>query len=93
MNRLEDAASAYRAVELRYINEPPALEAILGRATCAKELGRGREADMLVRQAGVVLQRIPNEWNDRFAETTRYDREGWEQLLGWMNQRIENSGA
>ncbi len=93
MNKLEDAASAYRAVELRYMNEPPALEAILGRATCVKELGRPQEADMLVRQASVILQRIPNEWNNRFAETTRYDREGWEELLGWMNQRIDNSGA
>ena len=43
MNRLTDAAAAYRAVELRYINEPPALEAILGRATCAKQLGRARK--------------------------------------------------
>jgi tetratricopeptide (TPR) repeat protein len=92
MNQLEDAASAYRAVELRYMNEPSALEAILGRATCAKQLGRSQEADKLVRQASVVLQRIPNEWNDRFAETTRYDREGWEELLTWMNGRI-NSGA
>ncbi|MGI9472229.1 MAG: hypothetical protein ACR2NZ_11880 [Rubripirellula sp.] len=93
MERLEDAASAYRAVELRYMNEPPALEAILGRATCAKELGKPNEADMLIRQASVVLQRIPNEWNNRFAETTRYDREGWQDLLGWMNQRINNQGV
>ena len=93
MERWEDASSAYRAVELRYMNEPPALEAILGRATCAKELGRPREADMLIRQASIVLQRIPNEWNDRFAETTRFDRAGWQDLLGWMNRRIYNQGA
>ena len=93
MERLEDASTAYRAVELRYMNEPPALEAILGRATCAKELGNPNEADMLIRQASVVLQRIPNEWNERFAETTRFDRDGWEDLLGWMNQRIDNQGV
>jgi hypothetical protein len=75
------------------MNEPPALEAILGRASCLRDLGRPQEADLLIRQAGVVLQRIPNEWNDRFAETTRYDRNGWEQLLTWMNDRIDNSGA
>jgi len=93
MEQLEDAAAAYRAVELRYMNEPPALEAILGRASCLKGLGRPQEADLLIRQAGVVLQRIPDEWDDRFAETTRYDRDGWEQLLAWMNNRIDNNGA
>lgn len=93
MDRLEDAAEAYRAVELRYMNEPPALEAILGRVSCLQRLGRSREADLLVRQAGVVLQRIPAEWNDQFAKTTRYDRQGWERLLTWMNRRIDNNGA
>ncbi len=93
MSRLEDAAAAYRAVELRYMNEPPALEAILGRATCARRLGRTHEANLLIRQASVVLERIPNELDDRFAETTRYDRNGWQQFLGWMNQRLAGSGA
>jgi tetratricopeptide (TPR) repeat protein len=88
MGKLEEAASVYRAVELRYINEPPALEALLGRAVCARELGRPQEADLLIRQANVVLERIPPEWNDRFVETTRYDREGWELFLGWMNDRL-----
>ncbi len=93
LDRPDEAASAYRAVELRFMNEPPALEAILGRAACAKQLGRPREADMLIRQASVVLQRIPSEMDNRFAETTRYDRSGWEQLLGWMNQRITAGGV
>ena len=93
MELWDDAASAYRTVELRYMNEPPALEAILGRAACAKRLGRPREADMLIRQASVVLQRIPNEMDEQFADTTRYDRGGWEQLLGWMNQRITAGGV
>ena len=93
LDRPDEAASAYRAVELRFMNEPPALEAILGRAACAKQLGRPREADMLIRQASVVLQRIPSEMDNRFAETTRYDRSGWEQLLGCMNQRITAGGV
>lgn len=93
MNRLEDAATAYRTVELRYMNEPLALEAILARARCAKELGRMREADLLVRQANIVLGRIPSEWDSQFAETTRFDREGWEQYLRWMNRRIKNTGV
>lgn len=89
MNRLDEAINAYRAVELRYINEPTALEAILGRSACTKDLGRRREADLLVKQASVVLSRIPPEWDDRFAELTRFDREGWEDYLTWMNSRIE----
>lgn len=93
MNRLEDAARAYQEVEQRYVNEPPALEAILGRARCARRLGRPQEADMLIRQASAVLDRIPEEWNDRFEETTRFDRAGWEDLLTWMNERIDNRGA
>ncbi len=88
MNRWEDAATAYRTVELRYTNEPTALEAILGRSACAKDLGRNREADLLVKQAAIVLSRIPSEWDDRFAETTRFDRPGWEKYLTWMNDRL-----
>lgn len=90
MNRLDEAIDAYRVVELRYINEPTSLEAILGRSGCAKDLGRRRESDLLVKQASVVLSRIPAEWNERFAELTRFDREGWEDYLTWMNSRIES---
>ncbi|TWU57509.1 tetratricopeptide repeat protein [Rubripirellula reticaptiva] len=93
MTHLEDAATAYRAAELRYLNEPTALEAILGRAGCLRELGRDQESKLLIRQASVVLGRIPAEWDDRFAETTRFDRNGWEQYLTWMNSRPETSGA
>ncbi len=64
-----------------------------GEQPAPERLGRPREADMLIRQASVVLQRIPNEMDDQFAETTRYDRSGWEQLLGWMNQRITAGGV
>ena len=91
MKRLEEAATTYRAISLRYMNEPPALEAILGQARCAKDLGRDRESNLLIRQAAVVLQRIPNEWNGRFQDTTRFDRAGWEKLLTWMTVRLDNA--
>jgi hypothetical protein len=55
-----------------------------------RDMGRSDEADMLIRQASVVLSRIPQEWNGRFEETTRYDRKGWQELLTWMNMRINN---
>ncbi len=90
MDRLEEAATAYKAIELRYMNEPTALEAIVGRASCMRDLGRPEEADMLIKLANVVLNRIPKEWDDRFDETTRYDRSGWQELLGWMNNRIND---
>lgn len=93
LRRLEDAAAAYRTVELRYMNEPPALEAMLGRASCARELGDNDQAERLIRKASVILQRIPREMDEQFAETTRYDRSGWEQLLGWMNQRASAGGV
>jgi hypothetical protein len=93
LRRLEDAAAAYRTVELRYMNEPPALEAMLGRASCARELGDNDQAERLIRKANVILQRIPREMDEQFAETTRYDRSGWEQLLGWMNQRASAGGV
>ena len=93
MSQFEDAASAYRTVELRFMNQPPALEAILGRAACAKQMGKQQEAEMLIRQASVVLDRIPTEMDNLFAETTRFDRDGWNEFLGWMNQRLETEGA
>jgi tetratricopeptide (TPR) repeat protein len=93
MSRFEEAADTYRAVSLRYMNEPPALEAILGQARCAKDLGRDQEANLLIRRANVVLQRIPNEWNGKFEETTRFDRNGWEKLLTWMSSRLDTTAG
>ena len=89
--RWKEAADTYRAVSLRYMNEPTALEAILGQSRCAKEMGQDQEAELLIRRANVVLQRIPNEWNGRFAEVTRFDRNNWEKLLTWMTSRLDNN--
>ena len=88
MSKLDEAATAFRAVELRYLNEPLALEAILARADCVRKLGRSNEANLLIQQAGVVLAQISPDWDDRFAETTRFDRQGWQQYLGWMTNRL-----
>lgn len=93
LDRYKDAAEAYQAISLRYMNQPTALEALLAQARCAKALGRKQESELLIRQANLVLQRIPDEWDPRFEEMTRYDREGWEKLLAWMTGRIENPGV
>ncbi len=82
----EESADAYRTISLRYMNEPPALEAMLGQARCLRSMKKDREARLVIRQAVAVLGRIPAEWDNRFAETTRYDRKGWESLLTWMDR-------
>jgi len=87
MDRNAEAAEAYREMAMRYMNEPPALEALLGQSRMLNRLGRRREADLLIRQATVVLDRIDEEWDDRFATITRYDREGWRDYLQWMLSR------
>jgi tetratricopeptide (TPR) repeat protein len=85
LGQFEESADAYRTISLRYMNEPPALEAMLGQARCLKSLNRNREARLVIRQAAVVLSRIPTEWDDRFQKTTRHDRAGWQKLLTWMD--------
>lgn len=87
MQRYTEAADAYRDMSLRYMNEPPALEALLGQARMVRLLGRDREATLLLNQAGVVLERIDEKWDDRFEEMTRFDRDGWKRYLTWMNER------
>lgn len=79
-----EAAEAYRSISLRYMNQPAALEAMLGQARCMENLGRQREAKAIIRQAERVLQRIPPTYDNRFAETTRYDRQQWQRLFAWL---------
>ncbi len=85
LGRYEQAAEAFRAVSLRYMNEPPALEAMLGQARCLRQLNRTRDARQVIRQAAVVLSRIPPEADDQFIEQTRYDRKRWQELLTWLD--------
>lgn len=91
MERYVEAADAYRDMSLRYMNEPPALEALLGQARMVRMLGRKREADLLLAQASVVLDRIADTWDGRFDEMTRFDRDGWKRYLEWMNQRNDQA--
>lgn len=86
LGQYEESADAYRTISLRYMNEPPALEAMLGQARCLRSMKKDRDARLVIRQAVAVLGRIPAEWDGRFMETTRYDRQGWESLLTWMNR-------
>jgi tetratricopeptide (TPR) repeat protein len=85
LGQYEPSADAYRTISQRYMNEPPALEAMLGQVRCLRELNRQREARLVIRQAAMVLGRIPSEWDDRFEQMTRYDRRHWEELLAWLD--------
>ena len=93
LNQFDEAATVYGSITLRYMNEPLALEGILGHAQCLRRLGRDQEADSRIRQATLVLRRIPDEWNDRFQEVTRYSRNEWDRFLAWMNGRIRDPNA
>jgi len=87
LGRFDEAAEGFRAVSLRYMNSPPALEALMGQARCLRQLNRQREARMVIRQAGIVLARIPPESDQQFLATTRYDRNRWKELLTWLDAR------
>jgi len=89
MGRFAEAADAYRDMALRYMNEPASLEAFLGQSQMMRKIGRVREADLLIRQANVVLGRIGAQWDDEFDMVTRYDRAGWERYLAWMVERLD----
>jgi hypothetical protein len=86
LQQYEQSADAFRTISLRYMNEPPALEGMVGQARCLRSMKRDREARLVIRQAVAVLSRIPAEWDEQFAEITRYDRQGWESLLTWMDR-------
>jgi TolA-binding protein len=89
----EQAMVAYREISIRYMNQPAALEALLGQSRCLNELGRDLEAQGVLRQALAVLERIPTELDNSFETITRYDRAGWQRLLSWMIDRQNNNST
>lgn len=93
MEKYTEAAEVYRTIESLYSGRPAAIEAIVGRASCAKKLEDDRECEFLFRKASEMLKLIPAESDPEFAETTRYDREGWQQLLDWMIQDFDKQKA
>ncbi|WP_417738537.1 hypothetical protein [Rosistilla oblonga] len=84
LRRYEDAIAAYSATINRFINEPIALEALVQQSRCFEALDRQADVQRILKQAQQILDRIPPEYDDRFAQTTRYDRAGWSQFLQWL---------
>jgi tetratricopeptide (TPR) repeat protein len=82
LGRFEEAAQAYSAATNRYQHEPESLEAYVQIASCYRRLNRQAEARSTLEQARVVLQRIRPDAD--FTRTTRYDRQQWADLLGWL---------
>lgn len=83
---LAAAADAYQGVAQEYLNQPLALEAMLQQSLCYGKLGDEAASRRVYQQAADVLTRIPEEQTPNFPRTTRYDRQQWEELLGWLQQ-------
>jgi tetratricopeptide (TPR) repeat protein len=84
MNDIAAAATAYQKASQEFMNEPLALEALMQQSRCYEKLGKLEEAKKIYKQAAVILDRIPTEEDHRFAQTTRYDRKDWIELLNWL---------
>jgi TolA-binding protein len=82
LGRYQDAVQAYSAATNRYQHEPEALEAYVQIAACLRRLNRTAEARGTLEQARIVLQRLRPDAD--FTKTTRYTRDEWTQLLGWL---------
>ena len=86
MGDFTQAITVYSAAINRFINEPLSLEALIQQARCFESLGRKEDVDRLLKQAQQILDRIPPEYDNLFAQTTRYDRAGWTEFLAWLSQ-------
>jgi len=82
LGRYQEAIETYRAVAAYYSNRPEALEALVQVADCFRKMGRQEDAQKTIRQAELVLHRIPTDRDASFVTTTRGDRNHWEKTLG-----------
>jgi tetratricopeptide (TPR) repeat protein len=80
----EAAISAYSTASNRYQHNPEALEAFVQIASSYRRLGADVEARGTLMQAASLLTRMPPDAD--FEQTTRYSREEWKELLGWLSQ-------
>ncbi len=80
----EQAIKAYLAVTHHYPQEPVALEAFVQLAGCYRQLSAPAEARGTLLQARAALDRMKPDAD--FTRTTRYNREEWEQVIGWLAQ-------
>ena len=84
LGQFDAAIAVFNATINRFINEPLALEALIQQTRCFESLGRANDVNRLLQQAQQILERIPADHDAMFAQTTRYDRQGWTELLDWL---------
>lgn len=83
MDQYEDAIQAYSSATNRYQLEPESLEAYVQIAICHRKLNRLIDSRRTLDQAKLVLGRMPAK--AVYEKTTRYDRQEWKDLLGWLS--------
>jgi tetratricopeptide (TPR) repeat protein len=84
LGRYKDAIEAYSNVSSLYPDEPFVLETFVQIANCWRRLDRTDNARGAVRQAQIVLERLPA--TSDFASTTVLSREEWQMLLANMSK-------
>jgi tetratricopeptide (TPR) repeat protein len=84
LGRYKEAIEAYSNVSSLYPDEPFVLETFVQIANCWRRLDRTDNARGAVRQAQIVLDRLPE--NSDFASTTVLSREEWRMLLANMSK-------
>jgi tetratricopeptide (TPR) repeat protein len=82
LGRYEDAIRAYATATNHYQHAPEVLEAFVQIAGCYRRLNRPLEARGTIRQAKVVLDRLPAD--APYQQTTNFSRTQWAELLDWM---------
>jgi tetratricopeptide (TPR) repeat protein len=80
----EQAIKAYLAAANRDPQDPHSLDALVQLASCYRHLNAPNEARGTLLQAKAVLARMQQDI--KFEQTTRYNRENWNELIGWLSQ-------
>jgi tetratricopeptide (TPR) repeat protein len=80
----ERAIKAYLAAAHRDPQDPHSLDALVQLASCYRRLNAPNEARGTLLQAKAVLARMQRDM--KFEQTTRYNRENWNELIGWLAQ-------
>jgi tetratricopeptide (TPR) repeat protein len=83
LEQFEEAIQAYSSATNRYQQEPESLEAFVQIAICQRKLNRLADSRRTLDQAKLVLGRMPT--SATFEKTTRYNRQEWADLLGWLS--------
>jgi tetratricopeptide (TPR) repeat protein len=84
LGRYKEAIEAYSNVSSLYPDEPFVLETFVQISNCWRRLDRHDNARGAVKQAQIVLDRLPAESD--FASTTVLNREEWRMLLANMSK-------